>query len=79
MHHSGKACIVCQSKTIELHHLKTKQLRTKDDRRVIPLCHEHHRGAEFSVHGTPTYFAQKYSMTFLLQTAANFYFEYENL
>jgi hypothetical protein len=40
MHNSGKTCLVCGSSNIELHHIKTKTLTDRDDRRLIPLCRD---------------------------------------
>lgn len=36
-------CLVCQRRPVEVHHVRTGLL-PKDDRRVVPLCADHHRG-----------------------------------
>lgn len=42
-------CLVCLSRPVEVHHVRTGLL-PKDDRRVTPLCAEHHRG-RWGFHG----------------------------
>jgi len=41
-------CLVCGGKS-EVHHVRTGNAG-KDDRRVVPLCADHHRG-RFGFHG----------------------------
>ena len=77
LHNSGQKCLVCGSNCIELHHVKTKHNRLKDDSHIIPLCPDHHRGPEFSAHDTPAAFRARYSDEHLLQVAAVLFAEYE--
>jgi hypothetical protein len=45
-------CVVCGSDKTELHHVYSVLHRIKrSDRRVIPLCQEHHTGNKCSPHG----------------------------
>jgi hypothetical protein len=67
-----KPCIVCGSCDVEIHHVKTKTLKQRDDDRTVPLCPEHHRG-NGSVHKNP----QMHDKELLLKVAARFRAEYE--
>ena len=76
MHNSGKACLVCNSSNIELHHVKTKIKTDRDDSLIVPLCPEHHRG-KFSPHGFDLKsFYECYSIEYLLEKAKEFYDQY---
>ena len=61
LHKSPFRCAVCGG-TPEVHHVRTKGNRSKDDFRTIPLCQKHHsaQGSKYSVHGTPAEFAEHY-------------------
>ena len=50
---SGVGCIVCGDTNIELHHITDKSIKglRRHDRRVVPLCTEHHRGDGGVHHG----------------------------
>lgn len=43
--HEHRTCSICDAYTIELHHITHKLISPRrDDKRVIPLCVDHHRG-----------------------------------
>ena len=79
MHNSYKTCVVCSSPTIELHHIKAYDIVGRDDRYVLPLCVEHHRGT-FSPHGAEKKaFFDKFSIDEQKAKAEKFYREFLNL
>ncbi len=70
--------MVCQDSQIELHHIKTKVLREKNDHLVIPLCVNHHRGI-YSPHGKDVQkFNDNYSALALIEIATYIYIRYFN-
>ena len=76
MHNSDKACVVCGSREIELHHIKTKTQTMRNDNEIVPLCMNHHRG-NFAPHGFDSAeFYKEYPKEFLLELAEQFYSEY---
>ncbi len=76
MHNSGKTCVVCGKRDIELHHIKTKSNTDRDDSKIVPLCVEHHRG-KYSPHGfDSSEFYEQYSKEMLLELAEEFFNEY---
>ena len=76
MHNSGKVCVVCGKRDIELHHIKTKSQTNRDDSKIVPLCVEHHRG-NFAPHGfDSSEFYEQYPKELLLQWAEEFFNEY---
>ena len=69
-------CIVCGSGNIELHHVNPG-LGNRDDREVVPLCPDHHRG-KYSPHGFDSKkFYYTYPKDFLLTEAKFLYSEYK--
>ena len=79
MHHSDKACIICGSREIELHHIRMKGQIGRIDSQVVPLCMNHHRGM-FSPHGfDSSAFYEDYPKEWLLEQAEEFFNEYESL
>ena len=60
-HQRWKSCAVCGSPAVEIHHLIPKNghsaTRTELDN-AIPLCEDHHKGSDFSAHGTPEAFSE---------------------
>lgn len=71
-------CIVCQTHMgIEMHHIKEASSDPKDDRFVIPLCHEHHLGNKFSAHGSAKQFRAKYSYQTQMAAAQKLYEGYK--
>lgn len=42
-------CLVCGARS-EVHHVRTGN-QAKDDRRVVPLCPNHHRHSKLGFHG----------------------------
>lgn len=51
-------CMVCDRPTA-IHHVRTKRYRTKNDWRVIPLCHDHHQG-DGGIHDDPKGFEYRH-------------------
>lgn len=75
--HNNKmpCCIVCGSGNIELHHVHPG-LWNRDDREVVPLCPEHHRG-KFSPHGFDSKkFYETYTKDLFEVEARALHFEY---
>ena len=76
MHSSEKSCVICGSREIELHHIRTKEQTGRIDNQVIPVCPLHHRG-KFSPHGFDSAaFYEQYPKELLLQLAEEFFNEY---
>ena len=76
MHNSDKSCVICGSKNIELHHIKTKDQTQREDNKIVPLCPEHHRG-KFAPHGFDSAeFYKQYPKEQLLEWAEEFFNEY---
>ena len=69
MHNSNKRCLVCNSDVIELHHLRFNSIVGRDDKYIVPLCPEHHRGSFCSPHGSPARFYDTISKKELMQKA----------
>ena len=53
-----KRCTICARRGVEIHHIITKgqKLTAYDIENGIGLCPDHHRGSDFSAHGTPAKF-----------------------
>lgn len=76
LHNGENSCVVCGSREIELHHIKTKIQTDRDDSKVIPLCSEHHRG-KYSPHGfDSSSFYEQSSKELLLEWSEEFFNEY---
>lgn len=72
-------CIVCGSYSIEWHHVKKNSVDKKDHTKLIPLCPMHHRlSNDFSAHGTPKKFKEKYPIEAQNQIAEKFYNDFIN-
>jgi len=72
-------CFVCGiSVGIQAHHVKEGSSDYRDDTKVIPLCHEHHLGVNFSAHGTPKAFREEYPIRYQEMIAEELFREYEN-
>ena len=73
------SCFVCNiSNGIEMHHCKEASSDYRDDTKVIPLCHNHHLGNEFSAHGTPRDFRSVHPIWEQLEYANELYKEYKS-
>lgn len=46
----GMGCLVCGQMPVDAHHVRTG-LKTKDDRRIVPLCRFHHQDSRMGFHG----------------------------
>lgn len=62
------ACVICgriecYEDSIDWHHIKQASSDKKDHKKQIPVCHNrcHILGKEFSIHGTPVKFREKFS------------------
>lgn len=76
MHNSGKSCVICGKRDIELHHIRTKSQVGRIDNQIIPLCPQCHRG-KFSPHGfDSSEFYNRYPKELLLQWAEEFFNKY---
>ena len=71
-------CFVCGTKLgIEFHHVKKHSTDERIDSIGMPLCWEHHHGTEFSPHGTPVRFRERYPMRVQYKSAAKMYKRFE--
>jgi len=53
IHSNNKQCVVCGGYDIEIHHITdVKRIKGKrrDDKRVVPLCKNHHKDSKFGIH-----------------------------
>ena len=74
------SCFVCETRLgIQMHHIKECSSDAKKDNEVIPLCHEHHLGNKFSVHGTAKQFREIYSVELQREYARLLYFKYKGV
>lgn len=72
------SCFVCNINTgVQMHHVKEYSSDHRDDRYIIPLCHNHHLGNELSPHGTPVEFRQVFPMRMQLEFADELYRRYK--
>ena len=77
--HTIKRCLVCKAENVEVHHIKDWSIKGRDDRYVLPLCAEHHRGSELSPHGAPELFLERYPKGWQIATAKMLYKKYVEL
>ena len=71
-------CFVCGTKKqIQMHHTKRDSTSKKNHKRIIPLCYDHHLGSDFSAHGSPSLFREKYPMEIQEAYADSLYDDYE--
>lgn len=76
--HQTQNCLVCSSSRIELHHIKHWNITGRDDRYILPLCYLHHRGSEFSPHGSPKEWEEKYPIEQQIEIADSYYQSYKS-
>jgi len=53
IHTNNKQCVVCGRYDIEVHHITdVKRISgpRRDDKRVVPLCKDHHKEGKFGIH-----------------------------
>ena len=78
LRNSDQTCFVCGSYMgLEAHHMKENSTSKRTDEKVLVLCTEHHVGTEFSPHGTPRKFREKYPIDYQERVAARKYLEYK--
>lgn len=77
--HKTQRCYVCYERGgLELHHIRSPDNRTRNDNEIVPLCDQHHRGSQFSVHGTPAHFLERYPYDTQYAVAERLYRMYKN-
>ncbi len=83
IHANNKACVVCGRYDIEVHHItdiKRIQGLRRDDKRVIPLCKEHHKDGKNGIHilSKHEFYNKVMSLSDLLYHSRELLSEYEN-
>ena len=72
-------CIVCGYAETELHHVYSVLHGIKrSDRRVIPLCTDHHRGSKCSPHGGRKEFLELYPLDDQIKISDYLYKKYKD-
>ena len=72
------SCLVCGIKPVQFHHVKRDSTDSKNHKRLIPLCVEHHlESLEFSAHGNPKKWREAYPMDVQYRLADKIYNRYE--
>lgn len=72
-------CYVCDTFFgIQFHHIKERSTDERIDSIGMPLCEEHHLGVEFSAHGTPVKFKERYPMDVQYTSAAKMYKKFKD-
>ena len=80
LHDSDQVCFVCGNYMgLEAHHVKENSSSKRTDDKVLMLCFTHHTGSEFSPHGTPSKFREKYPIHYQEYVAARKYAEFQSV
>lgn len=75
LHNQEMACIVCGTyENIEFHHMKLNSSMTKNHKKILPLCVDHHRfNTSMSPHSAPRKFREQYPIEAQEQIANRIY------